>query len=186
MFLSEEQKNLLDDDVIAQSVYYYYNMTLSYGSMFLGWPSNHELNPEKFRRKLEYLKELSLGNFSVKCAPFESVIDQHVDDFLSLHPPYYLEGDSNMFKGLYPNCNFAIHHKDFNHLALRDKLRQHRGGFLMTYNNCATIREWYKNYHFVYPSWSTPLDKGRPESERIERNNKPPIPRTATKSSLSE
>ena len=23
--------------------------------------------------------------------------------------------DSKMFKGMYPNCNFAIHHNDFNH-----------------------------------------------------------------------
>jgi DNA adenine methylase len=39
--LTEHEKNMLDDDRILQAVYYYYNMSLSYGPMFLGWPSSN-------------------------------------------------------------------------------------------------------------------------------------------------
>ena len=46
---------MLDDNALMQAVYYYYNMTLSYGPMFLGWPSSVEINPDKFKRKLEKL-----------------------------------------------------------------------------------------------------------------------------------
>ena len=41
---------LLDDNKILQAVYYYYNMSLSYGPMFLGWPSSNEIKPDKFNR----------------------------------------------------------------------------------------------------------------------------------------
>ena len=37
-----------------------------------------------------------------------------------------------MFKGMYPNCNFAIHHNDFNHILMRDLLKKHKGGFFIT------------------------------------------------------
>ena len=37
--LYDEDLVLLDNDNVKQAAYYYYNMTLSYGPMFLGWPS---------------------------------------------------------------------------------------------------------------------------------------------------
>ena len=52
---------------------------------------------------------------------------------------YYLDGDSKMFKGMYPNCNFAIHHNNFNHKKMFELLKEHKGGFLITYNNQLTI-----------------------------------------------
>lgn len=158
--LTETQQTLLDHNVVLQSVYYYYNMTLSYGPMFLGWPSSNELKPEKFRRKLEKLYALDTRSITISCAPFEEVIDLHVDDFLFLDPPYYLGTDSKMFKGMYPNCNFAIHHKNFNHALLRDKLYAHRGGFLLTYNDCPTLREWYKDFIQVFPEWQYTFGQG--------------------------
>jgi len=45
--LKDSDLTLLDDNKLLQAVYYYYNMTLSYGPMFLGWPSSNEINKEK-------------------------------------------------------------------------------------------------------------------------------------------
>ena len=45
--------------------------------------------------------------------------------FIFLDPPYYLDGDSKMFKGMYPNCNFAIHHNSFDHIKLAEMLKKH-------------------------------------------------------------
>jgi site-specific DNA-adenine methylase len=53
-----------------------------------------------------------------------------------------------MFKGMYPNCNFAIHHNSFDHIKLAEMLKKHKGGFLMTYNNCSTIRDLYNDCKF--------------------------------------
>ena len=53
--LAEEDLTLLDTNIIKQAVYYYYNMTLSYGPMFLGWPSSNEIKPDKFNRRIKML-----------------------------------------------------------------------------------------------------------------------------------
>jgi DNA adenine methylase len=167
--LKPEDLTLLDNDVVLQAVYYYYNMTLSYGPMFLGWPSSNEIDKAKFDRRIEKLEKMNLVNLSVSCASFEQVLEKHRDDFLFLDPPYYLEGDSKMFKGMYPNCNFAIHHNNFDHKRLAELLKQHRGGFLMTYNNCSAVREMYEGCKFEYPEWQYTYGQGE---TRIGKNRK--------------
>ena len=167
--LTEHEKNMLDDDRILQAVYYYYNMSLSYGPMFLGWPSANEINPGKFARRIQKLESIDLKRLSVSCSDFKSVIANHPNDFLFLDPPYYLGEDSKMFKGMYPNCNFAIHHNDFEHSVMCDLLKNHKGGFLITYNNCETIREMYKDYKQVFPEWQYTYGQGE---TRIGKNRK--------------
>jgi DNA adenine methylase len=146
--LKENDKTLLDNDNVKQAVYYYYNMTLSYGPMFLGWPSSVEINKDKFIRKIEKLKKLNLTNISIECSDFESVILKHRDDFLFLDPPYYLEGDSKMFKGMYPNCNFAIHHNNFDHKKMHTLLKDHKG------------------WQYTYGQGETRIGKNRKESNK--------------------
>ena len=167
IILRNEDLNKLDDDIINQAVYYYYNMTLSYGPMFLGWPSSNEINEDKFKRKIEKLKEMNFINLEVNCSSFEEILENHSEDFLFLDPPYYLEGDSKMFKGMYPNCNFAIHHNNFDHIKLSELLKKHEGGFLMTYNNCSRIRNLYSDCKFEYPEWQYTYVQGE---TRIGKN----------------
>jgi len=165
--LTDEEKSRLDNDKVMQAVYYYYNMSLSYGPMFLGWPSSNEIKPEKFKRRMEFLKKMNIKNVSVRCADFKTSIKNHPDDFLFMDPPYYLGTDSTMFKGMYPNCNFAIHHNDFEHEAMCELLKNHKGGFLITYNNCETIRDWYSDYEQVFPEWQYTYGQGE---KRIGKN----------------
>ena len=158
--LTINEKNMLDNDKILQAVYYYYNMTLSYGPMFLGWPSSNEIKIDKFKRRIDKLEEMDLKNIKVENLDFKQSIDKHPNDFLFLDPPYYLGNDSKMFKGMYPNCNFAIHHNNFEHDELCEMLKKHKGGFLLTYNDCETIRKMYKNYKQVYPKWQYTYGQG--------------------------
>lgn len=176
--LKEQDLTLLDNNNVLQAVYYYYNMILSYGPMFLGWPSSVEIKKDKFNRRIEKLKTLDLKNVNIYCASFEEILEKHINDFLFLDPPYYLNGDSKMFKGLYPNCNFAIHHNNFDHVKLCNLLKNHKGGFLMTYNNCEFIRELYRDYTLEYPEWNytygqgeTRIGKNRKESNENEKSN---------------
>ena len=165
--LKEVDLTLLDNSKIMQAVYYYYNMTLSYGPMFLGWPSSNEIDVAKFKRRIEKLEQMTLKNINVQCKRFEESLPLHKDDFLFLDPPYFLEGDSKMFKGMYPNCNFAIHHNNFDHKKLCLLLKEHRGGFLMTYNNCSAIRELYNDCKFEFPEWQYTYGQGE---TRIGKN----------------
>jgi DNA adenine methylase len=140
--------------------------------MFLGWPSSNEIDKAKFDRRIEKLEKTNLKNLSVSCASFEEVLKEHTDDFLFLDPPYYLEGDSKMFKGMYPNCNFAIHHNHFDHKLLAELLKQHKGGFLMTYNNCSAVREMYDGYHFEFPEWQYTYGQGETRIGKNRKNSK--------------
>ncbi len=165
--LTEEEKTRLDDNPLIQAAYYYYNMQLSYGPMFLGWGSSVYLKPEKYTKIVEKIGNFRAGNLKVNQGAFEEIIDKHPHDFLFLDPPYYLGKDSKMFKGIYPNCNFAIHHNNFDHKLLCEKLKKHKGGFLMTYNDCSTIKEWYKEYTQVFPEWQYTYGQGE---KRIGKN----------------
>lgn len=167
--LTEEEKTLLDDDPLKLAAYYYYNHQLSYGPMFLGWPSSVYLDEDRYKSILERVRNFDGGEVVVKCDSFENVIRKHEDDFLFCDPPYYLGGDSKMFKGIYPNSNFAIHHDDFDHKLLRDLLKKHKGGFIITYNNCQDIRQMYKEYEQYFPSWHYSYGQGE---TRIGKNRK--------------
>ncbi len=165
---------MLDDDPIKLAAYYYYNHQLSYGPMFLGWGSSVYLDPKRYEAILKRVRKFRANNVEVTCDSFERVIKKHKQDFIFCDPPYYLKGDSKMFKGIYPNSNFAIHHEAFNHQLLCDLLKKHEGGFLVTYNNCSEIRDMYKGFDQFFPSWQysygqgeTRIGKNRLEKEKI-------------------
>ena len=60
-----------------------------------------------------------------------------------------------------------MHHKGFDHALLRDLLRQHKGGFILSYNDCSAIREWYADCGIYEVSWQYTLGQGE---TRIGKN----------------
>ena len=131
------------------AAYYYFNHNLSYGPGFLGWMSSVYANEETYYRLLERVKNFNVKNISIECTSFEEVIPKFKFDFLYCDPPYYLGKDSTLFRGLYPQRNFPIHHNNFNHELLKELLLNHKGGFILSYNDSPTIREWYKDFEIV-------------------------------------
>lgn len=157
--LTDEEQTRLDTNELLQATYYYYNSQLSYGPSFLGWPSSVYLNENKYKNIIASIRTFR-STIKIYHQDFRQTIVNHPNDFLFLDPPYYLGGNSKMFKGIYPNGNFAIHHNDFPHETLRNLLKAHKGGFLMTYNDCTTIREWYGEYKQVFPHWQYTYGQG--------------------------
>ncbi len=131
------------------AAYYYFNHNLSYGPGFLGWMSSVYANEKMYHRLLERVKNFNVKNIKIECASFEEVIPKFKKDFLYCDPPYYLGKDSTLFRGLYPQRNFPIHHNNFNHELLRELLLNHQGGFILSYNDSPTIRKWYKDFEIV-------------------------------------
>ena len=89
---------------------------------------------------------------------FEEVIPNFPNDLIYLDPPYYMEkkdgdDDNKMFKAIYPNSNFPLHHMHFDHEKLRDLLHSHNGPFILSYNDCDWVRENYKDFKFKLPKW---------------------------------
>ena len=114
---------------------YYFNHNTSYGPSFLGWQSSIYQQEDKYKKTIEKVRNFDCKNLKVFCENFETVIPRHKNDFLYCDPPYYLDDDSKMFIGMYPHRNFPIHHLGFKHELLRDLLKAHEGGFILSYND---------------------------------------------------
>lgn len=151
---------------------YYFSHNLSYGPGFLGWMSSIYLEDKKFHSLLEKVKNFSAPTLKVFNERFETSIPKHQNDFLYLDPPYFLEGDSKMFKGIYPMRNFPIHHNGFNHQLLADLLKEHKGGFILSYNDCTWVREAYKDFEIKEVEWQYTMGQGetRIGKNRLERD----------------
>ncbi len=147
-------------DPLHLAVYYFYNFNLSYGPGFLGWPSKVYLNEKRYQAIIERVRDFKPGNLTVECADFRDVIKQYSDEFMYLDPPYYIGDDSKMFRGIYPQRNFPIHHRGFPHEELRDLIKNLKGGWILSYNDCPTIREWYKDYKMIFPTWQYTMGQG--------------------------
>ena len=151
------------------AAYYFYNHNLSFGPAFLGWFSSVYEDEKKYTKMIERVRDFKCPNLQVENKSFEEVIPNFPNDMIYLDPPYYMEKDSDnkMFKGLYPNNNWPVHHNDFDHELMRDLLHNHNGSFILSYNNCETIREYYKDFKQVFPDWKYSYGQGE---TRIGKN----------------
>lgn len=150
-------ERLLAPDSLA--AHYYFNSQTSYGPHFLGWPSDVYLNEPRYEALLSRVRNFTAQGLSVECASFEKVIPLYPDDVLYCDPPYYLE-EGKTFVGMYPHRNFPVHHKGFDHAGLRDLLLSRPGGFILSYNDCSTIREWYEGCDMFSPVWQYTFGQG--------------------------
>lgn len=166
------QDNLITDK-LELAAHYWFNHNLSYGPGFLGWMSSIYQDENRFKRLLSKVRDFRSPNTTVRAGSFEETIPAHKREFLYCDPPYYLDGDSRMFKGIYPQRNFPVHHKNFDHEKLRDILLNHSGGFILSYNDCQTIRDWYKDFQIIKVVWQYTLGQGetRIGKNRIENGD---------------
>lgn len=160
-----EDKLKLDNLTLARD--YFFNFNLSYGPGFLGWMSSNYENKDKYLKMLEKIKNFDAKNLTVECFSFEKVFEKYPRDFFYCDPPYFLEGDSKMFKGIYPMRNFPIHHNNFNHELLAECLKNHRGKFILSYNDCEFVRQTYKDFKILEPKWQYTMGQGE---TRIGKN----------------
>jgi DNA adenine methylase len=158
-------------DNLERASLYYFNHNTSYGPGYLGWGSSVYLQADKWKQMCKNINNFRCPNLSVQQADYRDVIPNYKKDLLYLDPPYYLEQDKDnkMFKGIYPMRNIPVHHDGFDHEALRDMLHNHDGSFVLSYNNCETIREYYKDFHQVFPKWTYSMGTGE---TRIGKNRK--------------
>lgn len=164
-----KRDNVVTLDNITLAAYYYFNHNCSYGPGYLGWASTIYLDQNKWNRVIKKISEFKCPNLSVGESTFDNTIKKYNNDFLYLDPPYFLEKDSDnkMHKGMYPMKNIDVHHNGFDHELLRDLLLKHKGDFVMSYNNCETIREYYKDFELFYPEWNYSMANGE---SRIGKN----------------
>ena len=155
------------ENKIDLAAYYWFNHNLSYGPGFLGWMSKIYEDTNRFERLLNKVRNFRCLGLTVSHGSFEKSIPENKTDFLYCDPPYYLDGDSQMFRGIYPQRNFPVHHNGFDHKLLRNLLHKHQGGFILSYNDCEQIRSWYSDFRIVEVEWQYTLGQGE---TRIGKN----------------
>ena len=159
-------KEQLIEDPIELAAHYWFNHNLSYGPSFLGWIGKIYQSQDKYARALDRINNFTCPLLSVECITFDESIRKHSSDFLYCDPPYYLD-DGKMFGGIYPQRNFPVHHKGFEHELLRDLLHSHQAGFILSYNDCDIIRKWYSDFDIIEVEWQYTLGQGE---TRIGKN----------------
>ena len=144
------------------SAYFFFNHALSYGPSFIGWPSKVYLNEPRYSKLLDKLRNFK-ANIKIENLSFEKMFKKYPNDFFYCDPPYFLKEDcptSQMFKGVYPERNKPFFHNNFDHDLLRECLKKHKGGFILSYNNCFKAINYYKKYKLVYPNWQYTMGQG--------------------------
>ena len=160
------------DDGLDLAAHYWYNHNLSYGPGFLGWMSKVYADKKRYGRLVNRVRTFDCQHLAVSHDKFEDSIPRWPGMFLYCDPPYYLGEGSTVFKGIYPQRNFPIHHKGFNHELLRDLLHAHESGFVLSYNDCPKIRDWYSDFDIHEVQWQYTLGQGerRIGKNRIQNN----------------
>ena len=166
---------MLDSITLARD--YYFNFNLSYGPGFLGWMSKIYEDKNRYAKMIEKIRDFAthknIKNLNVQCESFEHVFKIYPYDFFYCDPPYFLDGDSKMFRGIYPMRNFPIHHDSFNHELLAKCLKNHKGKFILSYNDCEFVRNAYRDFKILEPKWQYTMGQGekRIGKNRIDRGD---------------
>ena len=105
---------------------------------------------------IERLRKFKVNNFKVKKADFRESILLNEDAFLYLDPPY-LNGQN-----LYGHKGDT--HKGFNHETLSEILHT-RDRWIMSYNDCETVRRFYSDYKIFPLTWTYGMNKTKISNE---------------------
>ena len=154
----DPKKNKLTD--LEAAAHFYYNMQLSYGPMFLGWTSPGKPTTESdYKNILDRVRNFKCPKLRVENIPFKESLEKYPEHFVYADPPYLLGYDSTVFKAIYPNQG-GEHHKGFEHELFRDMMNSRKSEFIISYNDCGTIREWFKDHEQFYPKWQYSFQQG--------------------------
>jgi len=139
--------------------YYAINRASFSGATFSGGWSERASYARFTDSSIKRLRDFKAKNFRVDYADFEDAINYHPRAFLYLDPPYMLNGSQNSLYGIDGNL-----HSSFDHERLHGLLTS-RTGWLMSYNDCETIREMYDDYEIIEAEWTYGMNKSKQSSE---------------------
>lgn len=118
-----------------------------------GMSPNHPRFTEKI---IEYIEGFQTDKLHVENLDFHQSIAKHPKDFLYLDPPY-ANGEK-----LYGHKGDT--HHDFDHTGLAKVLKS-RDGWILSYNDCPKVRDWYSGFEILTPKWTYGMNSDKKSSE---------------------
>lgn len=151
------------DDSLAQATDFFVINRCSFsGATLSGGYSTSAARDRFTTSSVERVRQLDLSAFEIHNDDFGPFLDRHYTDnaLLFVDPPYYL-ANSTLYG---TNGNM---HEGFDHSRLATWLREHRGQWILTYNDCPYIRDLYHDCEIIETSWSYGMNKSKKSSEII-------------------
>lgn len=133
-------------DYEAAAIFFILNRSSFSGTTLAGGYSAQAAEGRLTESSLQRILSFDSKNVDVVAKSFEEVIPQ-ANGLLFCDPPYYLGKKSNLYG------NNGENHKNFDHEFLHKQL-SNKNNWILCYNNDPYIRELYKDYKIVEPSWN--------------------------------
>ena len=153
--IADDLKNKRGFSHERASKVYAINRSSFSGATFSGGFSERASYARFTDSSIDRVKKFKQPNLTVSCADFKDSIILHPDAFLYLDPPYLLEKKKNKLYG-----NKGDTHEGFDHEGLHALLTK-RKRWVLSYNNCAQIRNMYKNYEIREAEWAYGMNKSK-------------------------
>lgn len=120
--------------------------------------------PEYICKKIDKIHKMFRQMESLRCTSFdfETVICDNGNALIYLDPPYFVKGNDLYQEGL--------SHDD--HVRLSNRLWEHNGPWLLSYDDCPEVRELYKGWAVVEPidvNYSITATKDKETGKRSSR-----------------
>lgn len=160
---TELRETIMDEqNALQQSIVYFIINRCSFSGATLSGGFSLEASKKRFTvSSVDRVKKLDLSKFEIYNFDFEQFIMNHAgNNLMFLDPPYYLEKNSKLYG------KDGDMHESFDHDKLYQCLSK-KTNWLMTYNNCAYIKNLYENYTIIETSWSYGMNKSKESSEIV-------------------
>jgi DNA adenine methylase len=146
----------LDNVMDRAAVFFVLNRSSFSGTTLSGGMSPG--HPRFTESAIQRLRDFDVSNFKVEKADFTESIAKNSDAFLYLDPPYF---NGQSLYGLKGDT-----HDGFNHETLASMLHE-RNRWVLSYNDCETIRKYYKDYQILDIDWVYGMNKSKVSNELL-------------------
>lgn len=103
------------------------------------------------------------GKLTVNYSLWPDTLEKHTTEAMYLDPPYLIDPK------IYGNRGDM--HKGFDHQGLAAALRARTAPWVLSYNDCAEIRNWYEGFDIQQVQWSNSMSsKKKRQQELLIRN----------------
>jgi DNA adenine methylase len=157
----------LDADTLQQAIQYFVINRCSFSGSTLSGGFSEEASRKRFTpSSIQKIEALDFTNIEIYNEDFYDFLThphqrQYPNALLFLDPPYYLERKSKLYG------NNGDLHEGFDHLRLFNFLKDEKRNWVLTYNNCAFIRDLYKDFTIIDVNWKYGMNTSKQSSEII-------------------
>ena len=152
----QEEHTHVGDRFFQAAMFYVLNRCSFSGTTASGGMSNE--HPRFTESSIDRLRNWKCpeNKLQISHISFEKLIPVNEDKVFYLDPPYLI---SNYLYG-----NKGDTHKGFNHSLLRELL-QNISKWILSYNDCAKIRELYSEYKIIPLEWTYGMNTSKKSNE---------------------